>query len=79
MFEYPYERPVVMEIINGLGMKKKLLHIMTGPRQVGKTTAASQIEAKWNGPVISASGTGMGQLSLGSGRIRSKTSRKRKL
>ena len=35
MPEYPYERPVVMEILKGLGMKKKLLHIMTGPRQVG--------------------------------------------
>jgi len=55
MLEYPYERPVVMEIVKGLGMKKKLLHIMTGPRQVGKTTAAFQIEAKWNGPVVNAS------------------------
>ena len=36
MLEYPYERPVVMEILKGLGMEKKLLHIMTGPRQVGK-------------------------------------------
>ena len=55
MPEYPYERPVVMEILKGLGMKKKLLHIMTGPRQVGKTTAALQIESKWNGPIINAS------------------------
>ncbi len=55
MLEYPYERPVVMNILKGIGMKKKLLHIMTGPRQVGKTTAALQIEAKWGGPVISAS------------------------
>jgi hypothetical protein len=28
---------------------------MTGPRQVGNTTAAFQIEAKWNGPVVNAS------------------------
>ncbi len=55
MLEYPYQRPVVMNILKGIGMKKKLLHIMTGPRQVGKTTAALQIEAKWNGPVINAS------------------------
>ena len=55
MLEYPYERPVVTEIFKGLGMKKKLLHIMTGPRQVGKTTAALQIEVKWNGPVVNAS------------------------
>jgi len=55
MLQYSYERPVVMEIINGLKMKKRLIHIITGPRQVGKTTAALQIAAKWNGPVINAS------------------------
>ena len=55
MTEYAYERPVVAEIFRGFGMKKKLLHIITGPRQVGKTTAALQIQAKWNGPVINAS------------------------
>jgi uncharacterized protein len=55
MEEYVYERPFVSEILNGLGRKKRLLHIITGPRQVGKTTAALQIAAKWNGPVIHAS------------------------
>ncbi len=55
MLEYPYERSLVNDILEGLGMEKKLLHIMTGPRQVGKTTAALQIEAKWSGPVINAS------------------------
>jgi predicted AAA+ superfamily ATPase len=33
----------------------KLLHIITGPRQVGKTTAAMQVAAGWPGPVIEAS------------------------
>ena len=55
MLEYPYERPVVAEVIEGMAMKKRLLHIMTGPRQVGKTTAALQIAEKWRGPVVNAS------------------------
>ncbi|MFO8090815.1 MAG: ATP-binding protein [Desulfatiglandaceae bacterium] len=55
MEEYAYERPFVSEVLNGLGRKKRLLQIITGPRQVGKTTAALQIAAKWNGPVIHAS------------------------
>lgn len=53
--DFPFERAVVGEIIEGLGRKKKLLHIMTGPRQVGKTTAALQIARKWSGPAIHAS------------------------
>jgi len=55
MLEYGYERPVVRDILRGMGMKKRLLHIMTGPRQVGKTTAALQIADKWKGPVVNAS------------------------
>lgn len=55
MLEYPYERAVVNDIIQGMGMKKRLLHILIGPRQVGKTTAALQIAEKWQGPVINAS------------------------
>lgn len=51
----PYERPIVSEIVKGLGLKKKLLHIITGPRQVGKTTAALQIADRWTGPVVNAS------------------------
>jgi len=55
MLEYPYERPVVADIIEGMGMKKRLLHIITGPRQVGKTTAALQVAEKWRGPVVNSS------------------------
>lgn len=55
MNQYPYERPIVTEILKGLDRKKKLLHVIIGPRQVGKTTAALQIAARWNGPVIHAS------------------------
>ena len=55
MKQYPYERPIVQEILTGFGLKKKLMHVITGPRQVGKTTAAVQISEKWNGPVINVS------------------------
>ncbi|MFN2127538.1 MAG: ATP-binding protein, partial [Anaerolineales bacterium] len=55
MKQYPYERPIIQEILTGFGLKKKLMHVITGPRQVGKTTAAVQISEKWNGPVINVS------------------------
>jgi len=44
MLEYFYERPIVKNIFHGMGLPKKLLHIITGPRQVGKTTAAAQVD-----------------------------------
>jgi predicted AAA+ superfamily ATPase len=47
MVHFPYERPVVREILDGLGMKKQFIHILIGPRQVGKTTAALQVADKW--------------------------------
>jgi hypothetical protein len=53
--DYPFERPVVSAILAGIARKKKLLHIMTGPRQIGKTTAALQVGQKWPGPVVHAS------------------------
>ena len=55
MLEYSYERPIVKNIFHGMGLPKKLLHIITGPRQVGKTTAAAQVAEKWKGPVVNAS------------------------
>ena len=53
--KYPFERKIVAEITAGLARKKKLLHIITGPRQVGKTTASLQIAEKWAGKVLSFS------------------------
>ncbi len=50
-----YERPIVAEILRGFNRPKKLIHIMSGPRQVGKTTAAGQIAARWPGKVVTAS------------------------
>lgn len=46
------ERKIVFDVLRGLARKKKLLHIITGPRQVGKTTASLQIAAKWPGEVL---------------------------
>lgn len=50
-----FEREIVAEIMAGLERKKKLLHIITGPRQVGKTTASYQIAEKWHGEVVAFS------------------------
>jgi uncharacterized protein len=55
MKEYPFERQMVGEVLTATKMKKKLIHIITGPRQVGKTTAALQIAEKWPGKVVNAS------------------------
>ena len=54
MKEYLYERPIVKRILQGFRSDKKLLQIITGPRQVGKTTSAIQIADKWKGPVVNA-------------------------
>jgi len=50
--EHGFERKIVAEIMAGLARKKKLLHIITGPRQVGKTTASYQIADRWPGEVV---------------------------
>ncbi|MBL7181014.1 MAG: ATP-binding protein [Desulfobacterales bacterium] len=54
MSEYIYERPIVNKLIQGFREEKKLLLIITGPRQTGKTTAALQVADKWKGPVVNA-------------------------
>lgn len=50
-----YQRKLVLEILQGLQRSKKLLHIITGPRQVGKTTASLQIAEKWLGETLDVS------------------------
>jgi len=50
-----FERRVVSDVMQGLQRTKKLLHIIVGPRQVGKTTAAQQIADKWPGEVLTFS------------------------
>ena len=53
--EFRFERDVVGEIRLAMSRSKKLLHILTGPRQVGKTTAAQHIAEQWPGTVHYAS------------------------
>jgi len=54
MPKYPYQRPIVDNILRGIKDTKRLVYIIVGPRQVGKTTAASQIAERWPGPVVNA-------------------------
>src|SRR5687768_3619487 len=46
-----YRRAIVEQVQQGLRRRPQLIHVLMGPRQVGKTTAASAIENDWDGPV----------------------------
>jgi uncharacterized protein len=46
-----FERPQVAEIEKRLARPPALIQVVAGPRQVGKTTAARSIGARWRGPV----------------------------
>jgi predicted AAA+ superfamily ATPase len=50
-----YRRPLFREVLDGTKRRKKLIHIITGPRQVGKTTTAQQIAGIWPNKVVFAS------------------------
>jgi predicted AAA+ superfamily ATPase len=50
-----FELPIVNEIIAALERKLPLLKVLVGPRQVGKTTAASQVEKRLAWPSVVAS------------------------
>ena len=50
-----FERPAVFEIEKGLSSRMPLLQVVVGPRQVGKSTAAQQIERRLAWPTHSAS------------------------
>ncbi|MFM8360658.1 MAG: ATP-binding protein, partial [Verrucomicrobiota bacterium] len=51
-----FQRSMVQEIVAALQWKKRLVQVMIGPRQVGKTTAAGQVERElgWRSVVASA-------------------------
>jgi uncharacterized protein len=51
----PFELPHVETVRAALQNDHKLLQIIIGPRQVGKSTIARQIAAAWEGDVVSAS------------------------
>lgn len=50
-----YQRGFTEKITRGLRSPAKLLQILIGPRQVGKTTTALCIENRWQGPTVYAS------------------------
>ena len=50
-----FERPIVGEILAAMERKLPLLQVLVGPRQVGKTTAASQVEKRLRWPSVVAS------------------------
>lgn len=45
-----YERPLAARLLRALRKTPALIHILNGPRQVGKTTAALAIRKRWKGP-----------------------------
>ena len=49
-----FVRPFVAKIEKALAADLPFLHIITGPRQVGKTTAAQQICSAWDGETVFA-------------------------
>lgn len=56
MTEFIHKRAIVQTILSAINdEKKRLIRIIVGPRQVGKTTAALQIAEKWDGLIVNAS------------------------
>jgi predicted AAA+ superfamily ATPase len=54
MNEAPYQRPLVADITQAFGRHLPFLHVIIGPRQSGKTTAATQAAAAWKGDTVFA-------------------------
>lgn len=52
---HEFERSIVGEIAVALECNLPLLQVLVGPRQVGKTTAASQVEKRLGWPRVVAS------------------------
>src|SRR5689334_15404600 len=49
-----FERPFVAALGAALVKRPTLLHVVTGPRQVGKTTGAQAVLDRWDGPTLYA-------------------------
>ncbi|MCX6875088.1 MAG: AAA family ATPase [Verrucomicrobia bacterium] len=45
-----FHRRIVAEVLKALSVPRSLIQIITGPRQVGKTTAALEIAAQYPAP-----------------------------
>jgi len=46
-----FDRPLVAQLEQRLASPPNLMQLVVGPRQVGKTTAARRVAARWQGPV----------------------------
>jgi predicted AAA+ superfamily ATPase len=51
----PTERGTVQQLLARLQEMPQLMHVVVGPRQVGKTTAAHGVAGRWSGPAVYAS------------------------
>jgi predicted AAA+ superfamily ATPase len=49
-----YSRPTVADVLRGLRATTRVIQVVIGPRQVGKTTAAAEVEARLGWPTRSA-------------------------
>jgi uncharacterized protein len=49
-----YSRPTVTDVLRGLRAPNRVIQVVIGPRQVGKTTAATEVEARLGWPTRSA-------------------------
>lgn len=47
-----YQRPVAGTLLTRLREPRRFIQVLTGPRQVGKTTVAQQVLQSWGGPRI---------------------------
>src|SRR4051812_8608199 len=54
----PFERPLAKSLRSALMAPDPFVHILIGPRQVGKSTLAKGIADSWKGPVVMASADG---------------------
>lgn len=54
MTENNYQRPLVAQLQEALRKDLPFLHVITGPRQSGKTTAATQAAKAWRGEAVFA-------------------------
>lgn len=55
MLSHPYQRPHVAELVRRLGEPRRFIQVVTGPRQVGKTTLVLQAVAGLDVPLRFAS------------------------
>ncbi len=53
-----YQRALVNQLFPLLHQSNQLIHIIIGPRQIGKTTISRQIAQMWEGPVVTAAADG---------------------